>query len=263
MVVAHSRDAPSHRYAASVLHTALLASFASLLIATQEPPTRVLVLDLEAVGAVDKDTARSIDPLVLAAASIPGAEVLAQSELKKIAEVEANKADLGCDDSSCLAELAGAMGARFVLFGTVSKLGDATTVSISMFDSRSSTVARDNVVVRDLAKLSDELPPRVRTLVAQRLGLAPIVETKAAEPEGDPPSALFMTGVVATAIGGAAFVGGGGYAGLNEASIQDPTASATTKRTAQENGIVGLAVAGVGAVVTTVGVVLIVLGGDA
>lgn len=229
--------------------------------AAQEPPTRVLVLDLEAVGAVDKDTARSIDPLVLAAASVAGAEVLAQSELKKIAEVEAGKAALGCDDSSCLAELAGAMGARFVLFGTVSKLGDATTVSMSMFDSRSSTVARDNVVVRDLAELSDQLPPRVRALVLQRLGLAPEAPASLPEPEG--PSAMFMSGVVATAIGGAALVGGGGYAGLNEASIQDPAASATTKRAAQDNGVVGLAVAGIGAIVTGVGVALIVLGGDA
>jgi hypothetical protein len=230
--------------------------------AAQEPPTRVLVLDLEAVGAVDKDTARSIDPLILAAASVPGAEVLAQSELKKIAEVEAGKAAMGCDDSSCLAELAGAMGARFVLFGTVSKLGGATTVSVSMFDSRSSTVARDNVVVRDLAELSDQLPPRVRALVLQRLGLAPEAPP-APPPEPEGPSALFMTGVVATAIGGAALVGGGGYAGLNEASIQDPAASATTKRAAQDNGVVGLALAGVGAVVAGVGVALIVLGGDA
>lgn len=240
-----------------------IALLASLVLATQEPPTRLLVLDLEAVGGVAKDTARSIDPLILAAASMPGAEVLAQSELKKIAEVEANKAELGCDDSSCLAEIAGAMGARFVLFGTVSKLGDATTVSLSMFDSRTSTVARDNVVVRDLAKLSDELPPRVRALVATRLGLAGDATPAAATREAEAPSALFMTGVVATAIGGAALVGGGGYAGLNEASIQDPAASATTKRTAQDNGVVGLAVAGVGALVTGVGVALIVLGGDA
>jgi hypothetical protein len=242
-----------------VLHTFVvtLAFFA----ASQEPPTRVLVLDLEAVGAVDKDTARSIDPLVLAAASVPGAEVLAQSELKKIAEVEAGKAAMGCDDSSCLAELAGAMGARFVLFGTVSKLGESTTVSVSMFDSRSSTMARDNVVVRDLAELSGQLPPRVRALVLQRLGLAPEEPVKGPEAEG--PSALFMTGVVAAAVGGAALVGGGGYAGLNELSIQDPAASGTTKRAAQENGGFGLALAGIGAVVTGVGVALIVLGGDA
>lgn len=245
-------------YAAAVLVAILtLAS----LTASQEPPTRVLVLDLEAVGAVDKDTARSIDPLVLAAASVAGAEVLAQSEIKKLAEVEAGKAEMGCDDSSCLAELAGAMGARFVLFGTVSKLGDATTVSVSMFDSRSSTVARDNVVVRDLAELSDQLPPRVRALVLQRLGLAPEAPVKPPEPEG--PSALFMSGVVAAAIGGAALVGGGAYAGLNEESIQDPAATTTTKRAAQENGVVGLAVAGVGAIVTGVGVALIILGGDA
>jgi hypothetical protein len=225
--------------------------------------TRIVVLDLEAVGAVDQGTARSIDPLILGGASIPAAEVLAQSELKKLAEVEAGKAEMGCDDSSCLAELAGAMGARFVLFGTVSKLGDATTVSISMFDSRSSTVARDSVAVRDLAELSIQLPPRVRALVEQRLGLAPSAPLAAAPVAEEGPSALFMGGVVVTAIGGAALVAGGSYAAINEASIQDPATGAATKRTAQEDGAVGLGLASIGALVTGVGIVLIMLGGDA
>lgn len=239
----------------------LLSAAPLLLIATQEPPTRVLVLDLEAVGAISPDTARSIDPLVLAAASVPGAEVVSQRELRTIAEVEANKADLGCDTSSCLAELAGAMGARFVLFGTVSQLGDATTVTISMFDNKTSTIARDNIMVRDVAKLADELPPRVRTLVNARLGFAP-APSQADPPSSEAPSALFMGGVVASAVGGAALLGGGGYAALNEIGIQDPAASATTKRTAQENGAFGLIIAGVGVVVTGIGVALIVVGGD-
>lgn len=43
----------------------------------------------------------------------------------------------GCsDDASCLSEIAGALGAQLVVFGAVGKLGEATVVSLNLFDSQ-------------------------------------------------------------------------------------------------------------------------------
>ncbi|HEY4223095.1 MAG TPA: hypothetical protein VGO62_17175, partial [Myxococcota bacterium] len=136
-----------------------------LALAAPDPSdARVLVLELEAVG-VDRSLSRSVDPVVLTAAAA-SANVIAQSEMKTIASVQASKAEIGCDSSSCLAELAGAMGARFVLFGSVSKLGDTTTITVSMFDNTTAKVTRDSLAVVDLGLIPKQLPPKVRALVA-------------------------------------------------------------------------------------------------
>lgn len=42
---------------------------------------------------------------------------------------------MGCGDSSCLAEIAGAMGAEFVVFGDVGKLGETFVINLNLFDN--------------------------------------------------------------------------------------------------------------------------------
>ena len=59
----------------------------------------------------------------------------------------------GCDEgsTSCLAELAGAMGARLVLFGDLGKLGDTTVVSLNLFLSdQAQSAGRETVRVKSL-----------------------------------------------------------------------------------------------------------------
>src|SRR5262245_30195349 len=119
---------------------------------------------MEAIG-VDPSMSRSIDTLVLQGAEGDGVEVIAQAESKKLAEVDAAKQDLDCNASSCLAELAGAMGAQIVLFGSVSQLGETVTVSLSLFDQKTGQIVRDNVTTKNVGSLPLDLPPRVRALV--------------------------------------------------------------------------------------------------
>lgn len=232
-------------------------------------PVRVLVLDLEAIS-VEASVSRSVDPIVLGAVSgIDGVEAVSTAEIKRLAEMEAARAEIGCDTSSCLAELAGAMGARFVLFGGVSRLGTTTTVALSLFDSASTAIARDTVAVSDLGLLPTELPPRVRALVARAAGLdleaaklagAPPTGATTAAP-AELPSLLFVAGLGGAIVGGAALVGGGIYAAVNEATIQDPTALADTKTDAQQSGVAGVIAAGAGLALAAVGATLLVLDG--
>lgn len=226
------------------------------------PAVRVLVLDLEAVG-VDASVSRSVDPIVLDAVSrTAGVEAVSAAEIKRLAEMEAAKAELGCDTSSCLAELAGAMGARFVLFGSVSRLGTTTTIALSLFDSGSTAIARDTLAVDDVGRLPAELPPRVRALVGRAAGLEVATVAEAPPPdEVAPPSLLFIAGVGGAVVGGATLIGGGIYAGINEATIQDPAALGDAKRAAQQNGVIGVTIAAAGLVVAALGGTLFVLDG--
>ena len=239
---------------ARAMHALLLAA-----VVAAPASARVLVLELEPVS-VDKQVARSIDPIVLNGAGVDGAEIIAQSEIKAIAAVEAQKADVGCDTSSCLAELAGAMGAQYVLFGSVSKLGSTTTVALSLYDSATGAIARDSLAVADVGLLPKDLPPRVHALVARVLDVKPAAPPPPAPPpDADPPGALYYLGLAGVVLGGASVVMGGVLAAANEIAIDDPTALAGTKRNAQATGAVGLVLAGAGALVAAGGIAAWVL----
>jgi hypothetical protein len=216
-----------------MLRPMLVTALCSLVLAAS--PVRVLALELEPVG-VDTSLARAVDPVLLAAAaSVDGVELVSQGEMKKMADLEATKADLGCDTSSCLAELAGAMGARFVLFGSVSRLGEQTTVALSLFDSQSASVTRDLVAVSDVGHLPKELPAHVRGLLAKGAGLAVADEPAPGAPSPGP-SVSFIAGVGAAAVGAAALVGGGAWAVVAEGTIQDVNEAGAVKKDAQGQG---------------------------
>lgn len=259
----------------------MLAAMIPLLFLVAAADPRVLVLELEAVG-VEPALARSVDPLVLSGAAVDGVSLISQREIKTIASVEAEKAQLGCDSSSCLSELAGALGARLVLFGSVSRLGSTTTVSFSAYDNATSAIVRDSLAVDDVGALPKQLPERVHALVLKALHAT--ATTSHGDPsdtgahatdahvngsasnhalpvqsDAEPPSTMFYAGLACAIVGGAALLAGGLMATLNEVTIQDPTALGASKRIAQENGVVGVAVGGGGAVVAGLGALLLVI----
>ena len=252
----------------------------ALLVAVADP--RLLVLELEPIG-VETSLTRSIDPLVLAGAAVDGVSLIAQSEIKTIASVEAEKAQMGCDSSTCLAELAGALGARFVLFGSVSRLGSTTTVALSVYDNTTSTIVRDSLAGDDVGTLPKLLPARVHALVMKALHalvFSPVSTSSASAasvpsapahdpvdasdrsaplPDVDPPSTTFYAGLGCAIVGGAALLAGGTLATLNELTIEDPAGLAGSKRIAQQNGLVGVLVGGGGVELAGIGAVLLVL----
>ncbi len=225
---------------------------------TVQVAARVLVLNIDAVG-VDDAVARAIDPIVLQAAQMDGIAVLAADDIKKLQQLDAAKADLGCDTSSCLAELAGAIGAQWVLYGSASQLGTSTTVTLSLFDNVTHEVRREALTTTDLGTLPSGLPPKVRALLAVASPVA--ASAPVAAPADAGPSFVPIVGIGAIAVGGAAVLGGGVLAAINEVAIQDPKALGATKRAAQDNGVTGLIVVAVGVAIAAVGAGVLVVDG--
>lgn len=146
----------------AVLSLALLLSVAS--------PQRVLVLPLERTESVSDETARAVSDLLVAQiARRKRYEVLSADDIKRLAALGADKQAAGCDDTSCLAELAGAMSADQVIFGRVSVLGDRTVLNLSLFDAASAKAT--NRVSRTFDSLDDlegALPKLVDELMADK-----------------------------------------------------------------------------------------------
>ncbi len=120
---------------------------------------RVLVLDFRNDAARD-DLVRAVrDTLVVQISRMKQFEVLSSDDLRRLADLDAEKQAVGCDDSSCLADIAGAVGASLVVFGNVAQLGQVTQINISVFDvSTTEMRGRESAEVTSL----DDLPRSVR-----------------------------------------------------------------------------------------------------
>lgn len=123
---------------------------------------KMIVLELSAAGGVDETVAGALTESITAHVASRGLfDVLGAREVQTLLSVERQRELLGCneDAGSCFAELAGALGARFVLSGTLARLGESYQLTLQMLDSRKAqTVARATRIAPSLEALRAGLP---------------------------------------------------------------------------------------------------------
>lgn len=133
-----------------------------LLVANPTPDLPQLLVQEFTVRGVDAATAGAISDAVGPEIDRRGYfRTLTSKDVQTLLGVERQKALLGCspEASSCLAELAGAMGAPFVLSGTISQIGPSLQLSLQMLDvSKAQVVARSIRIARDADTLRQLLP---------------------------------------------------------------------------------------------------------
>ena len=115
-------------------------------------------------------------------------EIITNADMRQMVALEAEKQSMGCaDDSSCLAELAGAMGARFVMFGEVGKLGTNIIITVNLFDSQEAKAA-GRVIVRakSLDEVPDKIPPALTKLVKKFVPQTPVAAAVVSPPSSTP-----------------------------------------------------------------------------
>jgi len=180
-----------------------------------------LVLDLDHSASVSADDARTLTDLIVGEVSSQVAHrVLSGADLRNLTALEGEKQAMGCDaDTSCLAELATAMGARYLVSGRLSTLGSEVILQASLFDaSKAEPIARQNTRAKDLTALADRVPEIVAALLAP-LGVATTTTTTAppaAEPDEEGRSFLSLAtigaGGAVAAVGAVGVLAGGGLA---------------------------------------------------
>lgn len=166
---------------------------------------RLLLLNLEAL-AVDPAVVRVIDGLLTEALHQHSQqiELLTAADMRQIMALEADKQNLGCSTDSCLSELAGAMGARYVVFGQVGKLDQLTLVQLNLFDSRDArSLGRQEIRTQNTAELADTIRPAVDQL------LVPLLPQEQVKPESLSMLTLIGAGVAGVGVVAALGLGGG------------------------------------------------------
>ncbi len=136
-------------------------------VAAEKP--KILFLDLQCT-IVDPAVVETISDLV-------GAElgqhkkydVITTQDLRQMAKLEVEKQKSGCSDMDCLSELAGAMGARYVVYGKVGQLAEQTIITLNLFDSdEAKAVDRAVISAPSLGKVPELLPAAVAKLMGEK-----------------------------------------------------------------------------------------------
>jgi len=168
---------------------------------------RLIVLDLAAGGGVDPSVATALTEAITQEVADRGFfRVLASKEVQTMIGFERQKQMAGCSaEAECLTELGGALGASFVMGGSVTKLGDAFQLSLQTLDSqRAQPVGRATRLANDIKSLRQMVP----FVVAESTGT----------PLPPPPSRVLPYSLVG---GGALVLIAGGLVGVNAISQED------------------------------------------
>lgn len=157
----------------------LLGWFSSAPAVANEPNDEIVpvtVLQLQGNG-IAAETAKTISELFSVELSkIPGLRVTNDEDIRRMLDVEAQKQSVGCDESSCLLEIAAALGTRYVVWGSIGKLGNLVVVTVNLFDSDAQgSVRRESAQAEGLEKAPQVLGPLAKRLVAPLLPRRPPV----------------------------------------------------------------------------------------
>jgi TolB-like protein len=154
--------------------TAASDSAAKSAPAPATPPVavqRLAVLKIIAQGAAPGDVADTLTSVVAEQASkTPGFNAISQAEIAALLGVEKQKQMLGCGNSSCLAEIGGALGAKLVLSGSLGKVGESYVFQLQLLDtSKGQVKARESKTVNPTSPQAhdaqSQLPDVARDLV--------------------------------------------------------------------------------------------------
>ncbi len=129
----------------------------------------LLVLDLVSSGVGPAELRVASDEVASAALAARPGEVATMESVRDVLDTEARRQLLGCDDGGCAAQLAGTMGAREVVAGSVTLLGRSYFVQLRLIDARDATVRRRAAAQ---AGGADDLPDAVRRAAFELLGAA-------------------------------------------------------------------------------------------
>lgn len=101
---------------------------------------KVVVADLQAQSGVAPETAALVtDQLVSQLGKVTELQVISSRDVTALLGLERQRQLLGCTESGCLAELAGALGADDVVSGSVGRLGRSLLLTVTRVETRSAT----------------------------------------------------------------------------------------------------------------------------
>ena len=161
-------------------------ALALLAAAAPSPKPRLAFIELTPGAEVSKEVAQAAgDQLVVALAETGKFDVITKGDVKAILGYEAQAQLLGCGEASCMVDLGGALGAAFLVSGSLSRLGGQLQLVLSLIDVNKAAVGR-RVALPAAGEAA--LPQTAREAVARLTGEV-AAETGPADACPSPPCA--------------------------------------------------------------------------
>jgi hypothetical protein len=153
---------------------------------------KLAVLDLTPGAGVDASVTGPLGEAITSEIQRRGYfDVLSQRDIATLLGVERQRQLVGCTDTSCVAELSDALGARFVLSGSLARFGDAYQLTLTTMDTqKAQPLGRCSRIAKDLAALNQ--------------GISVAVAEATATPPPAPPSKALPYTLIGVGAGAAA-----------------------------------------------------------
>ena len=162
---------------------------------------KMAVMDLKAKYGVADGLAEALSVEVRNVIHSQGEyEVLSKEDLETIAERTKMRQSLGCDDTQCLIDFGQAIGTKYMVAGSVSKLGDTYSVDLRLIDTEGDDTGVKNRASKKCACPEDQLFGTAMDAATLVMGKE-ISETAAAETASQPVSPGLSQGDVSN-VGG-------------------------------------------------------------
>ncbi len=135
-----------------------------------EEPVRVVMPGLQAHPGVPEGAPQVLGDLVLEALlNRHGLRALGPSDMRTLLQAEEQKRLLGCFDEACMVSLVGALGADWLVGGSVGRLEDQVVLSLVLIEAREARVtARASLSLDSLRQAPAQVGPLVDRLLGQR-----------------------------------------------------------------------------------------------
>ena len=101
---------------------------------------KVAVFDLRTPGLSEESGAALMASLTKSVSDNPGLQVVSRDEIATMLGLEVQKQMMGCDDTGCLAEIAGALDVDLLVSGAITPIGEGTVVTLQLINQRYANV---------------------------------------------------------------------------------------------------------------------------
>jgi hypothetical protein len=120
-------------------------TLAALVAAPPPPKPKLAVVDIRAQTGVSAELAATLTSATAAAVRARATDyaVVDADQIRSLFALQKQRQLLGCEDASCLAELGGDLGAKELLTGTLTRVGDSYLLTLRRVDLRRAQVTRD------------------------------------------------------------------------------------------------------------------------
>ena len=139
---------------------------------------RLLVLETKITGVpadsgVDKTALTNLCGSIIS--GVRRYKMLDAEGLASLLDQEQQKQLTGCDDASCMAEIGAALGARYLVYSNVGRVGDSFVTTVSQIDTKEGSVtSRQTIAVHDVRQIVDAMAVTTKRLMGLQAELPPL-----------------------------------------------------------------------------------------